>query len=77
MPTGLLHLVQLHQLGSGRPFPWPGISHHARGHIGTSADFVKCPLARASAGKPGRWSGELGAYWPWIIVPSTIAPGWL
>ena len=44
------HQVQLHhdQLGSGRSSSQSGISHHAREII--SADFVKCPLARASAG---------------------------
>ena len=58
MPTGLLYLVQLHQLDSSnpssRPCSRPGISHLVPGimRVGISAGFVKCPLARVCAAGP-------------------------
>ena len=53
MRTGVLHLVQLHQLGSGHPFSRPGIPHHAHAR-GDIRRFREVPLgARIMISRPG------------------------
>ena len=79
MPNGLLHLVQLHQLGSSHPSSWPGILHCVHEHI---CQFCAVPLGTCisrSGGPVVLWgetnmystSGEVTEWWDYNYIISS------